>query len=68
MTELQRLPSINEKRRIDEVVKMSDSDQIKFGVLIGLIKVESVSNNEVVNTILHLVSTFMITISYIIKY
>ena len=30
MTELQRLPSINEKRRIDEVVKMSDSDQIKL--------------------------------------
>jgi hypothetical protein len=29
---------------------------VKFGVLIGLIKVDSVSNKEVVNTILQLVS------------
>jgi hypothetical protein len=34
---------------------------MKFGVLIGLIKVDSVSNKEVVNTILQLVSTKHLT-------
>lgn len=36
--------------------KDSLTTSVKFGVLIGLIKVESVSNKEVVNTILQLVS------------
>lgn len=36
--------------------KDSLATSVKFGVLIGLIKVESVSNKEVVNTILQLVS------------
>lgn len=37
--------------------KDSLTTSVKFGVLIGLIKVDSVSNKEVVNTILQLVST-----------
>lgn len=36
--------------------KDSLTTSVKFGVLIGLIKVDSVSNKEVVNTILQLVS------------
>lgn len=43
-------------KRPEEVVTMVMKDELKFGVLIGLIEVGEVSNREVVNTILHLVS------------
>lgn len=43
-------------KRPEEVVQMIMKDELKFGVLIGLIEVGEVSNREVVNTILHLVS------------
>jgi len=36
---------------------MAMNDSLKFAVLIGLIEVGQVSNREVVNTVLHLVST-----------
>ncbi len=39
-----------------EVLKMSGKDELKFGVLIGLIKVGQVSNKDVVETVLNLVS------------
>lgn len=42
--------------------KDSLTTSVKFGVLIGLIKVDSVSNKEVVNTILQLVSEYSLTI------
>lgn len=42
--------------KMQNIVEGSENVSLKFGVLIGLIKVESVSNKEVVNTILHLVS------------
>ncbi|KOC66223.1 hypothetical protein WH47_07292 [Habropoda laboriosa] len=35
---------------------MAMNDGLKFAVLIGLIEVGQVSNQEVVNTVLHLVS------------
>lgn len=35
---------------------MAMNDSLKFAVLIGLIEVGQVSNREVVNTVLHLVS------------
>lgn len=54
MAEMTRL-SASEK--MQNIVEGSENVSLKFGVLIGLIKVESVSNKEVVNTILHLVST-----------
>lgn len=38
---------------------MSMTDNLKFAVLIGLIEVGQVSNREVVNTVLHLVSLCM---------
>ena len=40
-----------------DVLKMSGGDELKFGVLIGLIKVNQVSNKDVVDTVLNLVST-----------
>lgn len=43
-------------KRPEEVVAMEMKDNLKFGVLIGLLKVGEVSNREVVNTVLHLVS------------
>lgn len=43
-------------QRPDEVVRMAMTDNLKFGLLIGLIEVGQVSNREVVNTVLHLVS------------
>lgn len=55
MADLTR-PPFSEIKRPEEVVKMSMTDNLKFAVLIGLIEVGQVSNREVVNTVLHLVS------------
>lgn len=55
MAELTRAQASEKMQNIIE--NASENVSLKFGVLIGLIKVESVSNKEVVNTILHLVST-----------
>jgi ammonia channel protein AmtB len=49
-------------KRPDQVVSMSTSDNLKFGVLIGLVEVGQVTNKEVVNTVLHLVSQNLVTI------
>lgn len=51
------LPNI---KKPEEVVTMEMKDNLKFGVLIGLIKVGEVSNREVVNTVLHLVSFLLV--------
>lgn len=59
MAEVNRA-QINEKmQNIAKFEGENDSltTSVKFGVLIGLIKVDSVSNKEVVNTILQLVSS-----------
>lgn len=55
MAELARIQS---SEKLQNIVKFEggENDSLKFAVLIGLIKVDSVSNKEVVNTILHLVS------------
>ena len=45
----------NDVKTAQEVLKMSGNDQMKFGVLIGLIKVGQVSNRDVVDTVLNLV-------------
>lgn len=55
MADLTR-PPLSEIKRPEEVVRMSMTDNLKFAVLIGLIEVGQVSNREVVNTVLHLVS------------
>ncbi|KAF7991664.1 hypothetical protein HCN44_010465 [Aphidius gifuensis] len=47
-------PPFSDIKRPEEVVAMAMNDSLKFAVLIGLIKVEQVSNREVVNTVLHL--------------
>lgn len=52
------LTHVQASEKMQNIVEGSENVSLKFGVLIGLIKVESVSNKEVVNTILHLVSTF----------
>lgn len=49
-------PPFPEIQRPEEVVRMTTTDNLKFGLLIGLIEVGQVSNREVVNTVLHLVS------------
>lgn len=54
--ELVRGPPYSEIQRPEEVVRMTMTDNLKFAVLIGLIEVGQVSNREVVNTVLHLVS------------
>lgn len=48
--------SLSHIKKPEEVVSMTTKDNLKFGVLIGLLKVGEVSNREVVNTVLHLVS------------
>lgn len=45
-------------KRPEEVVRMAMNDSLKFAVLIGLIEVGQVTNREVVNTVLHLVSHY----------
>ncbi|CAH1776878.1 unnamed protein product [Owenia fusiformis] len=37
-----------------DILKMPGQDHVKFGVLIGLVKVGEISNKEVVDTVLHL--------------
>lgn len=58
MADLTR-PPYSEIKRPEEVVRMSMTDNLKFAVLIGLIEVGQVSNREVVNTVLHLVSAVL---------
>lgn len=55
--DLVRAPPPYEIQRPEEVVRMTMTDNLKFGLLIGLIEVGQVSNREVVNTVLHLVSS-----------
>ncbi|KAH8245055.1 hypothetical protein KR032_004371 [Drosophila birchii] len=50
-------PPYSEIKRPDEIVRMTTADNLKFAVLIGLIEVGQVTNREVVNTVLHLVSS-----------
>lgn len=57
MADLKNTP-FSDIKRPEEVVRMAMNDSLKFAVLIGLIEVGQVSNREVVNTVLHLVSTF----------
>lgn len=49
-------PVIKDVKRPEDVVKVAMADNLKFAVLIGLIEVGQVSNKEVVNTVLQLVS------------
>lgn len=49
-------PPFSDIKRPEEVVRMTTTDSLKFAVLIGLIEVGQVTNREVVNTVLHLVS------------
>lgn len=65
MAELTRAQASEKMQNIVEGSEFGENVSLKFGVLIGLIKVESVSNKEVVNTILHLVSTEPDPIGYL---
>ena len=49
-------PPLSDIKHPEEVVRMAMKDSLKFAVLIGLIEVGQVSNREVVNTVLQLVS------------
>lgn len=50
-------PPYSDIKHPDEVVRLAMNDSVKFAVLIGLVEVGQVSNREVVNSVLHLVST-----------
>ncbi|CAH1724102.1 unnamed protein product [Aphis gossypii] len=56
-------------KRPDEVVTMATTDNLKFGVLIGLVEVGQVTNKEVVNTVLHLLvgGEFDMELNFIIQ-
>lgn len=45
-------------KTVEEILKSSGNDELKFGLLIGLIKVKQVTDKDVVNTVLHLVSSW----------
>lgn len=57
-------PPFSDIKRPDEIVRMTTADNLKFAVLIGLIEVGQVTNREVVNTVLHLVSTAQLNYEY----
>ena len=52
----EREASDNGAKTAHDVLQMSGKDELKFGVLIGLIKVGQVSNSDVIDTVLNLVS------------
>ena len=55
----------DDKKSIYDVLNMEGNDELKFGLLISLIKLKQVSDRDVVNGILNLVSyihTFIYTI------
>ncbi|KAL4097724.1 hypothetical protein QTP88_022448 [Uroleucon formosanum] len=56
-------------KRPDQVVTMAATDNLKFGVLIGLVEVGQVTNKEVVNTVLHLLvgGEFDMELNFIIQ-
>lgn len=61
-------PPFSDIKRPDEIVRMTTTDNLKFAVLIGLIEVGQVTNREVVNTVLHLVSNkILINKNYILE-
>jgi hypothetical protein len=43
-------------KTVAEILKSEGNDELKFGLLISLIKVNQASSKDVVNTVLHLVS------------
>lgn len=65
MADLTR-PPFSDIKRPEEVVRMSMTDNLKFAVLIGLIEVGQVTNREVVNTVLHLVSVFFVFPNFVL--
>lgn len=40
----------------DDILKSTGNDELKFGLLISLLKVDQAPNKDVVDTVLHLVS------------
>lgn len=61
-------PPYSDIKHPEEVVRMAMNDNLKFAVLIGLIEVGQVSNREVVNSVLHLVSKKLIIIVLITQF
>lgn len=53
-----RPPPFDNIKRPEEVIKLQMTDNLKFSILDGMINVGQVSNREVNNTVLHLVSLF----------
>lgn len=43
-------------KTVSEILKSEGNDELKFGLLISLMKVNQTSSKDVVNTVLHLVS------------
>lgn len=50
-------PPLSAIKHPNDVVRMAMQDSLKFGLLIGLVEVGQVTNREVLNTVLQLVST-----------
>lgn len=66
--EMAELTRAQASEKMQNIVQSNENVSLKFGVLIGLIKVESVSNKEVVNTILHLVSAKQDPVGYLLDF
>lgn len=53
-------PPFDNIKKPEEVIKLQKTDNLKFSILDGMINVGQVSNREVNNTVLHLVSFFFL--------
>lgn len=63
MADLTR-PPYSEIKRPEEVVRMCNvTDNLKFAVLIGLIEVGQLNNQDVLQSVLHLVCMFLLIFS-----
>ncbi|KAL3880049.1 hypothetical protein ACJMK2_032321, partial [Sinanodonta woodiana] len=56
-------------KTVEEILKSESNDELKFGLLTGLINVKQVSNKDVVNTVLHLLvgGEFEIETNFVIQ-
>ena len=53
--EVEEEGSGSDVKTVAEILKADGNDELKFGLLKGLIQLDKVSNKDVVDTVLHLV-------------
>lgn len=55
-------------KTVEGILKLTGNDELKFGLLIGLVELQQASNKDVVDTVLHLVCVDRINILSTLTY